>query len=765
MVRAWNSKSPLRRLENPLSGCVGMTSAPTISIVINTLNRADSLDKTLNSLRWLNYEGDFEVVVVNGPSTDHSAEIVDKWRHHVRTATCDQPNLSMSRNIGIEEARGEIVCFLDDDGVPEPEWLNQIAEGYTNEVVGGVGGVVYDHTGYDFQYRFSTATRLANASWGETSPAEYLAFPGSFQYPYLQGTNASFRRSALQEIGGFDEEIEFYLDEVDVCVRLIDAGYLIRQLPNAYVHHKFAPSSIRSHTRIVTRLYPVIKNKIYYSIKHGHPYASLLEIFEDNRSFTQSHRESLRAHVKAGRVDSEVLERFESDVREAWMRGTASGIAAIEGRGFVGTIGQHEDPIKTFDTLPGEGSRVVVLVSRDYPPSHAGGVATYNKDLAEALAAKGHQVHVITESPDHNRVDFESGVWVHRRVVNKTAMTDAALELAIPQRIWNWSATALQEVAKINAKVPVDVVEAPIWDCEGIAFLLSDEFPLVTSLVTTLHFWLESHPDQKLDPQWMSNFGDPMIKLESRLMRESDGIRSISAAIRTSIEKAYGFEFSDDRIQVAPLGLEFRPPVERVKQVDGAVRVLFVGRLEERKGIDTLLDAADEILDADPNVIIEIIGDNTLAAPGGGTYSETFTAKHKGSPILDRVKFLGKVDDDELNAALERASIFVAPSRFESFGLVFVEAMRAGLPTVGCRAGGVVEIVKHEETGLLVPVSDSAELAHAILRLASSAELRDSYGRAGRADFEARFSSVAMAERSDALHLNTMNRHKKRSAK
>lgn len=741
-----------------------MTRSPSVSIVINTLNRADSLDKTLNSLRWLNYDGDFEVVVVNGPSTDHSAEIVEKWRPNIRAATCDRPNLSMSRNIGIEEARGEIVCFLDDDGVPEPEWLTQISEGYVTGVVGGVGGVVYDHTGYDFQYRFSTATRLANASWGETSPAEYLAFPGSFQYPYLQGTNASFRRSALQEIGGFDEEIEFYLDEVDVCVRLIDAGYVIRQLPNAYVHHKFAPSSMRSQTRIVTRLYPVIKNKIYFSLKHGHPYASLMEIFEDNTKFTQSHRKSMTSHVKAGRVTSDVLEQFERDVDEAWMRGTASGIAAIEGRGFSGSIGDHEDSVQKYDTLPHEGSRVIVLVSRDYPPSHAGGVATYNKDLAEALAANGHQVHVITESPDHNRVDFESGVWVHRRVVDEVAKTSAALKLSVPQRIWNWSATALDEVEKINAKAAVDVVEAPIWDCEGIAFLLTDGFPLVTSLVTTLHFWLESHPDQKLDPHWMSSFGDPMIKLESKLMRESDGIRSISTSIRTSIEQAYEFEFADDRIQVAPLGLEFRPPVEPAERVDETVRVLFVGRLEERKGIDTLLEAADSILDADPNVIIEIIGDNTLPAPGGGTYSDIFTADHQGSPNLDRVKFLGKVDDDELSSAFARAAIFVAPSRFESFGLVFVEAMRAGLPTVGCRAGGVVEIVKHEETGLLVPASDSAELAKAILRLASSAELRATYGRAGREDFEARFSSTAMAERSDSLHLNTAARYRKRRA-
>ena len=118
-----------------------MSNQLTFSIVINTLNRADSLDKTLESLRWLKYDGDFEVVVVNGPSTDHSALVVDKWREHIRAATCDKPNLSMSRNIGITEARGDVVCFLDDDGVPEPEWLEQLATGYTSDDIAGVGGL------------------------------------------------------------------------------------------------------------------------------------------------------------------------------------------------------------------------------------------------------------------------------------------------------------------------------------------------------------------------------------------------------------------------------------------------------------------------------------------------------------------------------------------------------------------------------------------------------------------------------------------------
>lgn len=740
-----------------------MSNQLTFSIVINTLNRADSLDKTLESLRWLKYDGDFEVVVVNGPSTDHSALVVDKWREHIRAATCDKPNLSMSRNIGITEARGDVVCFLDDDGVPEPEWLEQLATGYTSDDIAGVGGVVYDHTGFDFQYRFSTANRLANASWGDKSPSEFLGFPGSFQFPYLQGTNASFRRTALQEIGGFDEEIEFYLDETDVCARLIDEGYVIRQLRNAYVHHKFAPSSIRNHTRIVTRLYPVIKNKIYFSIKHGHRYASLMEISADNIKFTESHRENLENHLRAGSIEESILKQFEIDVREAWLRGTVRGADFIEGRYERSVIRDQDEPVKKFSTLPGSDSRTIVLISKDYPPAHSGGVATYNKDLAEALALRGDQVHVITESNDIDRVDFEGGVWLHRRRVKSFERSAAAAEAEIPQHIWDWSATALEEAQKISAKTEVDVVEAPIWDCEGIAFLLEGSFPLVTSLVTTLHFWLESHPDQRADSAWMTTFGDPMLKIESMLMRQSDGIRSISNSIRQNIEHAYGFEFEDERVQVAPLGLEYREKLQK-SDPDGSTRVLFVGRLEERKGIDTLLDAAKVVLEDNQDVVFDIVGDDTLPGPGGVPYRDQFVAVNEGWPQLDRVRFRGKLGDAELEEAYASADIFVAPSRFESFGLVFVEAMRAGLPTVGCEAGGVVEIVKNDETGLLVPPSDPTSLAAAISKLAASPEMRARYGEAGRADFEQRFSAEAMAQRSADLYSMTIARARRNIA-
>lgn len=296
-------------------------------------------------------------------------------------------------------------------------------------------------------------------------------------------------------------------------------------------------------------------------------------------------------------------------------------------------------------------------------------------------------------------MDFENGVWVHRLVPQESPRSAAVDELKIPQQIWNWSVTAHREVQRIATHRPVDPVEAPVWDCEGIAFLLDRRWPLVTSLQTTLHFWLQSHPGHGADEDWMESFGRPVLMLERMLMQQADGVRAISAAIRSEIEAAYGFRFDPERARTAPLGLAPGTAIEQVAA--DSLTVLFVGRLEARKGIDTLLQAIPLVLAHERRTVFRIIGDNTLQSPDGGSFEQAFRASADGFRWAEQVRFEGRVDDADLLQAYADCELFVAPSRFESFGLVFLEAMRAGKPVIGCRVGGVPEVVA-EENGILV---------------------------------------------------------------
>lgn len=182
-------------------------AALRISVVINTYNRAESLRTTLDALRHQHHT-DFEVVVVNGPSDDGTAALLEERAGDVRVVDCPERNLAVSRNLGIDATAGEVVAFIDDDAIPEARWLADLAEAYDSERVAGAGGLTLDNTGVRAQYRYSLCDRIGKTDFDARPPFVAENQPGADPFVYLQGTNCSFRRSALEAIGGFDEEIE-----------------------------------------------------------------------------------------------------------------------------------------------------------------------------------------------------------------------------------------------------------------------------------------------------------------------------------------------------------------------------------------------------------------------------------------------------------------------------------------------------------------------------------------------------------------------------
>ena len=202
------------------------------SVVICTDGRLPFLKATIRGLEALEYRA-FELCVVCGPTEDGTRAWLESFGPAIKIAHCPVRNLSQARNIGISLAAGEIVAFLDDDGVPEPEWLADLNAAYEEAGVVAAGGVVYDNTGVAFQARYVTIDRLGYANPNWAGPAPHLNYPFSDEFPHLLGANCTFRRDTLLELGGFDEEYEYFLDETDLIARVNDAGSLIAQLPRA----------------------------------------------------------------------------------------------------------------------------------------------------------------------------------------------------------------------------------------------------------------------------------------------------------------------------------------------------------------------------------------------------------------------------------------------------------------------------------------------------------------------------------------------------
>ena len=323
----------------------------------------------------------------------------------------------------------------------------------------------------------------------------------------------------------------------------------------------------------------------------------------------------------------------------------------------------------------------------------------------------------------------------------------------------------LREVEAIATRRRVDCVYAPLWDAEGIAVLLDGRWPLVVGLQTGMQAFLASQPQLREDRRFMTERGEPMLRLERRLIEGAAGIHAISTAIAANIEQCHGIPLRP-RLALVPLSLEDwreRPAIACPDLPPDSLRLLFVGRLEPRKGIDILLEAASRLLARFPRLHLDIVGNDALPGPDSRTYRACFEAE-ANTAIRDRVRFHGEVSEEALRGFYRACDVFVAPSRFESFGLILLEAMMFAKPVVCCRAGGMPEIVVEDETALLAEPGDAASLERSLERLIEDSALRRRLGAAGRRRYEAHFTPERMASDVAAFLCRTAVAHGTRTA-
>lgn len=712
-----------------------------ISVVINTYNRASSLPRTIAALRQQRYD-DFEVVVVNGPSTDGTADLLEAWRDDCVIRRCPEINISMSRNIGIAAASGDVVAFIDDDAIPEPGWLEQLAVPYADPRVGGVGGIVWDHTGVRHQYRYSLCDRLGRTHFsGE--PPDHAAIPaGAERFVYLQGTNSSFRRDVLVEIGGFDEQIEYFHDETDVAARINDAGHLLVPLSDAAVHHKYLASHLRTPGRIVLEPYPNVKNSWYFALLHAHDRHPWEAIHAHLVEYTAGVAGHATGALREGLMTKQQFDYFMQRVTEGQQRGLELGRA---GRRRLATI-PPADPgsFHPFPTIRPEGRRLTLcFVSEEYPPGDFGGIGRYTCDLAEALAAAGHQVHVVTGSPDHDRIDWERGAWVHRLRPRRGGVADAARLACTPNLVH--CARVHDEVLRLHRRLPLDLVSAPLWNAEGLVCQLDERLPVALTLMTSRRTIGEIDPTLAVGETWRQQ-----LALERQAVLAATHLHAISDAILRKTASDHGRLAA--AAAICHLGVrDVRDRFRRSRAPDDRdVRVLCVGRLEARKGTDVLLEAAEIACAADERIRFVLVG-RDAGGNGVDSYAAAFAARAGRLVAEGRVVFAGAVDDDTLQQHYADADVFVLPSRFESLGLVLLEAMAFGLPVVATAIGGIPEIVD-DEVGVLVAPGRADTLAAELLRLGADPAARRRLGTAARNRFAEHWSIDVAARRTAAAY-------------
>ncbi|MFN2214815.1 MAG: glycosyltransferase [Anaerolineales bacterium] len=364
-----------------------------------------------------------------------------------------------------------------------------------------------------------------------------------------------------------------------------------------------------------------------------------------------------------------------------------------------------------------------------------GGMNVYVRDLTRTLGTLGVHVDVFTRSQDEHVPHVLHDLGYGNRVVHVKAGPEVPLpkeELLsyIPDFI-----TGIEEFTGAK-NLEYDLIHSHYW-LSGIAAIeLRKHWNVpVIQMFHTLGVMKQrvARPDEEVE-------GDYRLAGEKRILMDADCIIAATPAEKTQIQWLYKGDV--DKIEVIPPGVDlsrFYPiPDDEAKEVIGLPPcnqvLLYVGRIEPLKGIDTLIEAIAYMRTQgefeELSFCLAVIGG---VGDGDPTIQSAEMKRLKDLCHLhgldDLVTFLGKKDQDTLPYYYSAAEAVVVPSHYESFGMVALESMACGTPVVASQVGGLAYLVQDGVTGYTVPYSDVEALAKRLSDLIRNKPLRDQLGK------------------------------------
>ncbi len=392
----------------------------------------------------------------------------------------------------------------------------------------------------------------------------------------------------------------------------------------------------------------------------------------------------------------------------------------------------------------------------------AGGMNVYVRDLARELGTRGMAVDVFTrqQSPDAPLVrEFAPNA----RVIHLPAGPKAPYEKNeifphLPEFTQAVSGFAQQE------RLSYSLIHSHYW----LSGWVAHELQRLWGVPTVHMFHTLGHMKNAVaaSPQEMET--DLRIQIEGQVMRWADCLVAASPLEKAQMAWLYGADPA--KIRVIPAGVDterFHPiPVEAAKAHIGIPSerklILYVGRIEPLKGIETLLRAIAILAKETPclcdNICVSIIGgegEDTEATRSAE--EERLRELREQLELRDLVIFLGSKDQDALPYYYSAAYVVVVPSYYESFGMVAVEAMACGVPVIASKAGGLMYTIQDGLTGLLFPASSPNALAEKLCLLLDEPELRDKMGGNAR-QWAQRFAWPTIADQIVALYAELLAR-------
>lgn len=353
----------------------------------------------------------------------------------------------------------------------------------------------------------------------------------------------------------------------------------------------------------------------------------------------------------------------------------------------------------------------IALVSREFPPGHGGGIGSYAARIAPALANAGARVHIITRllAPSETEIQPPPGVTIHR-----VEMGDRSGESCLRASI-----VTARKILDLIRTDGLDAIEFPEYEAMASAWLAlrsldqaAARIPVAVHLhsPTELNAQLNGH-----DPRSLDRAMQDLIAAERRTIALADGVCAPGSFMADWARECFAMP---ERATVIPYAADLADP-PAPKPDDRTL--LYVGRLEQRKGVDTLIRAWNRVAPDHPGWSLRLVGADTNTAPGGGS-CRAWLESMLDPALLARTDFAGPMNAAQLREVRARTALAVIPSRWENFPNTCIEAMAAGLPIIASDHGGMAEMLglpaisgaADGPCGCVFPAGDDEALARAL---------------------------------------------------
>lgn len=344
------------------------------------------------------------------------------------------------------------------------------------------------------------------------------------------------------------------------------------------------------------------------------------------------------------------------------------------------------------------------------------GTESYVYNMSMALARLGHNVHIVSLTGKGRRSfkGLEGKIFTHHLDFKQEPFRGSRLlERVAPLFVWRYGNLINNILPDLINTHAIDIIEATDWGIDAWAYLSKRKVPVCVRLHGYPGF--KDDFDRGILNKWPKNYF--LWSLFRNHLLGADLVTSVSNSYTDFARNAWELKTKD--VKLIPISVNFNiyHPVDISRENQA---ILFVGRLEKSKGIEVLAQAIPLVLKELPRARFYLAGQDCRRRASRQTWSQYLTEVFGE----ERIIYLGSIPTQELVRYYQHATICVVPSLYEPGGTVAFEAMACGCPVIASKAGGLVEIIKDRQTGLLIQPAASQALADASIELLRQTLLR-----------------------------------------